>query len=173
MMKKIISILTALALLCSFATLFASAEKSPSGKPTYKVTIDYGIDEDAEPDFDYVQDGETVTLISNTKNDDDDKYIFIRWSITGDYEIISGTLTSPTLVIKPLGDVKILQVVEKYEEVDKDPDKKPDKKPSKKPQGDKNDSETSPPTGDSIVYILSGLFLVSLMATVVFKKLAK
>lgn len=172
MMKKIISILTALVLVCSFATSFASAEKSPSGKPTYKVTIDYGIDEDAEPDFDYVQDGETVTLIANTKNDIDDSFIFIRWSITGEYEIVSGSLTSPTLVIKPLSDVKITQVVEKYEETGKDPDKKPDK-PNKKPQGDKNDDETSPPTSDSIVYILSGIFLASLMATVVFKKLAK
>ena len=168
-MKKIFSVLTALVLLSSLATFFASAEKSPSGKPTYKVTIDYGIEEDAKPDFDYVQEGDTVTLISNTKNDDGDKYIFIRWSIKGEYEIISGSLTSPTLVIKPLGDVKILQVVEKYEDTDKEPDKKPDKKP----QGDKNDDETSPPTKDNVVYILSGMFLASLMATVVFKKLAK
>ena len=173
MMKKVISILTALVLICSFATLFVNAEGSPSGKPTYKVTIDYGVDDDAKPEFDYVQDGDTITLIANTKNDSNDSFIFIRWSISGEYEIVSGSLTSPNLVIKPLGDVKITQVVEKYEETGKDPDKKPDKKPNKKPQGDKNEDETSPPTNDSIVYILGGLFLASLMATVVFKKLAK
>lgn len=164
-MKKIISVLTALILLCSLATFFASAEKSPSGKPTYKVTIDYDIDIKENPVYDYIQEGDTVTLIANTKDDNDNKYIFLRWSIKGEYEIISGSLTSPTLVIKPLGDVKILQVVEKYEDTDKDPDKKP--------QGEKNDDETSPPTKDNVVYILSGMLLTSLMATVVLKKLAK
>lgn len=168
-MKKIISVITALVLLCSLATFFVSAEKSPSGKPTYKVTIDYDIDIKENPVYDYIQEGDTVTLIANTKDDDDNKYIFLRWSIKGDYEIVSGSLTSPTLVIKPLGDVKITQVVEKYEDTDKDPDKKPDKKP----QGDKNDDETSPPTGNNTLYILGGLLLVSLASTVIFKKLAK
>ena len=121
-MKKVVSILTALVLLFSLVVIPASAEKSPAGTSTYKVTVDYDIDIEENLVYNYIQDGDTYTLTANTK-DKNNSYMFIRWAITGNYEIISGSLTSPTLVIKPLGDVTITQVVEKYEDLDKKPDK--------------------------------------------------
>lgn len=54
--------------------------------------------------------------VSIIKNDDgtytvkgvtDNGYEFIKWIITGDYDIISGSLTDPYLVIRPKGDVHI------------------------------------------------------------------
>ena len=205
----------ALTLIFSFSTFFAIAEISPSGEINYKVTIDYSIDE-KEPIFEYVKDGDKYTLTANTESESGD-FKFLRWSIEGDYIIVSGSLDSTTLVIKPLGDIKIVQIVElitspdgegeseqepeKEPDEDKEPEKKPeedkesdedkkpekepdedkkpaedknpDKKPDKKPQGDKNDSETSPPTGNGILNILGGLFLTSLISCLAFKKLAK
>ncbi len=163
-MKKFISVLIAAIMIFSVAGTSVFAEISPEGKKTYKVTIDYGIDIDENIVYDYIQHGDTITLTAKTK-DNNNKYIFLRWSIEGEYEIISGSLTSPTLVIKPLGDIVIKQIVENHKDSVKDPDKKP--------QGGKNDSETSPPTNDNLLFILGGMLLTSLLATAVFGKLAK
>lgn len=177
-MKKLISILIATILVFSVASTFVSAEVSPEGNKTYKVTIDYGV-EDKKPSFSYVTEGDTIALTSNTKSEEG-KFKFVRWTIVGEYEIISGSLTSENLVIRPLGDISIVQVLEEYYEEDNLPDDEKedeedeeDKKPSKKPQGDKNDSETSPPTNDNMLLILSGIFFISLLATAVSRKLAK
>lgn len=174
-MKKLISILVATILVFSVASTFASAEVSPEGDKTYKVTIDLGVREE-EPSFSYVTEGDTITLTANTKSKDEE-FKFVRWTIIGEYEIISGSLTSETLVIRPLGDISVVQVLEQYYEDDKLPDDEKDddkdKKPSKKPQGDKNDSETSPPTNDNMLLILSGIFFASLLATAVSRKFAK
>ena len=49
--------------------------------------------------------GDTVTLTATEKNDP-----FIKWELACDYEIVDGSLTSKTLVIKPLTDVNVTAV---------------------------------------------------------------
>lgn len=143
-MKRIISLLLAFILLFSFSTV-AFAEKSPAGDEYYEVTIIYpnGDHESFE-----VIPGDTVELELANGEDKD----FIKWEIKGEYEIISGSLTGDKIVIRPLGDLTIKKIFK-----------------DSRPQGDSNDSEESPQTGD-IFIPLFGILAASSVAAVISRK---
>lgn len=122
-----------------------------SSKDEYTVTVNRGSG-DKEIQYNVVKNGDTYTLTASTP---DKGYKFARWSITGDYEIVSGSLTSEKLVIKPLGDVTVKEVFEKIS------------------KGGTNNSDKSPKTGDAIPSVLLAVFMTSLAACAVSKKLAK
>ena len=157
-MKRFISIFAILILTFSAFSFSAFAEVSPQGDKKVKVEITNNIDED-DKTISYEVKGDKVTI---SVNEDyiKDGYKFIKWKIVGDYEIVSGSLTSKNLVIKPLGNVILTQIfdIEGVEE-----------KPDKKPQGESNKSDVSPETADSgILNLLVGaaaLSMVTLGAT--------
>lgn len=139
-MKKFLAILFSVVILATFMAVPAFAEKSPEGEVFHKVEIKGGSTVD-------VKDGDTVTL----KVSDDEKE-FEGWVITGDYEIVSGTLTSEELVIIPKGD---LVVEETYKDVIAD-----DK--------DENDSDKAPQTGNGalmVTVLLTAGAFVGMLAT--------
>ena len=146
-MKHTFSFLLAFILLLSFA-IPATAANSPEGTKTYKVSYTFG------NMTKYFKSGELIKLNSDDiQVDDNIPRQFLRWEIVGNYEIISGTLTSKKLIIKPLGDITINEV---FREIPV--------KEQKKDKGEINKSEISPKTGNnypmalSIFILLSGIF---------------
>lgn len=165
-MKKLIALLTALILLLSLGTV-AYGAGSPEGKKEHKIEYTHNID-GLEENYVIIEDGEQITLIRN----DYPGFSFLKWEITGEYDIISGDLDSDELVIRPLGDLVIKSL---YEEVEDEKENLggEDKKEEEEQKGETNDSDTSPQTGNNPLPLFAGIFLLSAAAAVTFKKLAK
>ena len=140
-MKKFLAVLFSVVIIATFMAVPAFAEKSPEGEVIHTVEM---------PDGEKVavNDGDTVEL----KVSDEDKE-FEGWVITGDYDIVSGTLTSDELVIRPKSD---LIIAEKYKDTVIEDDK------------DENESDKAPQTGNGLlmvtVLLTAGAF-VGMVAT--------
>ena len=163
-----------------------------------EVKVEYAsnIDGLEEGNFDIVKKGDKVEL---SATEELPGYAFLKWEIVGPYEIVSGDLDSPELVIRPLGNVIVKQVFEivedeaepeddEEEEPEEDDDEEEEPKPEDKPEkdeeedkedeedgkkppkGETNDSDKSPPTGMALPIV--GLF-AALGAAVVSKKLSE
>ena len=105
-MKKVLSVLMAVLMLSAIFAVAVSAEtENPSPEPTkyYTITVIIKGNGTATADPSSVEEGGTTKLVANP----DPGSKFIGWTIEGDYEIVEGSLTSPTLVIRPKGDVKV------------------------------------------------------------------
>lgn len=140
-MKKFLAVLFSVVILATFMAVPAFAEQSPVGDVVHKVEIKGG-------DTIEVKDGDSVTL----KVTDEEKD-FEGWVITGDYDIVSGTLTSTELVIIPKSD---LVVEEKYKDAPVDTDK------------DENESDKAPQTGNTalmVTVLLTAGAFVTMIAT--------
>lgn len=108
-MKRVVSIIVALLLMiCAVASV--SAEVSPTAStPKDHIIIDAipvpDIGGNATPDINNpgkvdIESGETITLTATPK----DGYKFSHWEFAfGEFDIVSGTITSTTIVIKPTG----------------------------------------------------------------------
>lgn len=173
-MKKAVSLLVAI-LLCVCAVVSVSAEVSPTAPTVVKDTI--YIDAIVVPDnagsvtpnvdkpFEYIigTDG-TVTLIASSV----EGFKFSHWEfITGEFDIVEGTFTSPTLVIRPKGDANI-RAYANFVEEDVTPTT-----PDSKPVPPVDDDDKSPTTGDiTPVFAVAGVVLMAGLAVVVLKKKA-
>lgn len=174
-MKKVVSLLIAV-LLMVCAVVSVSAEISPSASTVVDKTIT--IDAIAVPDnagtvtpgvdspVEYVvgTDG-TVKLVASSM----EGFKFTHWTfVTGEFDIIEGSLTSSTIVILPKGDNNIrayANFVEEGEDVTV-----PESKPVEQP----DDDNKSPTTGEPVaVYTVMGAVVLMLgVAVVAFKKKA-
>lgn len=125
-MKKIIAVIIAITIVFALP-VFASADNSPSGTEKHKVTVidvEGGTCEKTEnPDG-------TYTIKATTKGG----YEFTGWKIDGQYEFVSGSLSTPTITISISSDVT---VTPSY--VNK----------SGSSTGEPDSSNTAPKTGDS------------------------
>lgn len=174
-MKKIVSLLVAV-LLTVCAVVSVSAEISPTAPTVIKDTIT--IDAVPVPDnagsvtpsidnpIEYVvgSDG-TITLIASSF----EGFEFSYWEfVTGEFEIIQGSLTSPTIVIFPKGDVNIRAYAHFKEIGSSQPITQPDSKPAGKP----DDGTSAPVTGDiTPVVVFAGVLTLALgVAAVAFLK---
>ena len=142
-MKRIISVALVLVVMFTLAINVAAAE-SPRGKDYYKITVGHypadGSLGDASSDKDKVEikenpDG-TVTLTAKEKGNG----TFIKWVISGDYDIVTGSLTSKSMTIIPKSDIH----ADAYFEA---PGSTPDS-PS-----NPNTDKTSPKTGDPMLLV--------------------
>ncbi|MBQ8572576.1 MAG: hypothetical protein IJ451_03830 [Ruminococcus sp.] len=172
-MKKFVSLLIAVLLLvCGVASV--SAEVSPTASVVdTKITIDAVVVPDnagsATPSidnpFEYVvgSDG-TVTLQASTN----DGFKFSHWEfITGEFDIIEGSLTSSTIVILPKGDTNI-RAYAHFAEEGADVTEPSSQTPQKPDDGDK-----SPTTGDvTPVVIAASAVMLMLGIAVILKKKA-
>ena len=95
-MKKIVAIsLTVVMLLTLAIGAFAADLGSPERPGTgHKVTVVSGKGGTADKT---VNDDGTITLTANVS----DGHKFSGWEISGDFEIVSGSLTDPVIVIRP------------------------------------------------------------------------
>lgn len=174
-MKKVVSLLIAV-LLMACAVVSVSAEVSPTAPTIVGSTI--SIDAVAVPEnagtvtpnidnpVDYVvgSDG-TVTLVASSM----EGFKFSYWTfITGEFDIIEGSLTSSTIVILPKGDTNI-RAYANFAEEGADVTV-PDSKPVSKP----DDGNKSPTTGEPVaVYAVAGAVVLMLgFAVVALKKKA-
>ena len=100
--------------------------------------------------------GATVTLTATP----DPGESFITWTLACEYDIVSGSLTTETLVIKPYTDVKVTGVFTKNGQ------KPDDYKPS-----DSASSDTSPKTGDPTLAIIAIILMATLAGAFAVKKI--
>ena len=161
-MKRIASVALALIMVFALAATFA-AKDSPVGKDFYDISVGYspadgslgtaasdkGSVKISDPD-----ENGNVTLTATAKGDG----VFDKWTIDGDYDIVSGSLTDPVIVIKPKSDIKATAQF-------KAPGSTPDESSSKGSgsQSGGNESQSSPKTGDPI-WIVIGLSVLALGA---------
>lgn len=162
-MKRVITIALVLVLVFSLS-ISALALDSPSGKKYYGISVSYSPSDGslgtASADSDKVliteHDDGTVTLTAVEKGNG----VFSAWQITGDYDIVSGSLTDKTITIRPHSDISAVATFTK-------PGSTPDEKPTT--PGNKNN--TSPKTGDPLLYLI-GLLVLGLGAgTLAVKKI--
>ena len=138
-MKKFLAMVVSVVLLATFMVVPALAEKSPEGEVFHKVEIKGG-------EIVIVKDGETVEV---TAKDDIE---FIGWEIIGEYEIISGSLTSKNIVVRPLSDIVIEGKYKGVVEEDKE----------------ENESDKAPQTGNNLLMatvLLTAAAFVTMVAT--------
>ena len=151
-MKKLFAVFASILLLvaaCAALAVPAFAADSPSGELVYKVdVVSFGTGSQAAGN--YVVSGDTIKL-SAGKNS---QYAFTGWVIEGKYEIVSGSLTSTELVIRPLSDVKI---EESYDVQ------------GSQGYGKSNTSDKAPQTGDT-VFGLAALLTVGALAVALYSK---
>lgn len=167
-MKRVISILVALVLMCC-AVASVSAEISPTASTADdQIIVDAipvpDIAGNATPDINnpgkvQVDSGEVVTLTATPK----EGYKFSHWEfVYGEFDIIEGSTTTSTVVIKPTGTGDVRAYAHFVEEgVDVTP-------PTTGVVSPPDDGSTSPTTGDtSVVYISTATMLVALIAVAV------
>lgn len=175
-MKKAISLLIAV-LLMVCGVVSVAAESSPTASVVDTTIIidavvvpeDAGsVNHDVKNPVEYIvgSDG-TVTLIASTN----DGFKFSHWEfITGEFDIIEGSLTSPTIVILPKGDANIRAEANFVSEDATIPSTEPDTKVPFDP----DDDDKSPTTGDvTPVFFVAGAALMMLgVAVIALKKKA-
>lgn len=112
------------------------------------------------------------TTITYTKTPTEPGYQFDGWTITKedgttavkdtDYELVSGTLMSDTIVIKPLNDLKVTENYSKIAETTV--------VTTTKAPGPEDNGPTSPDTGGSNLPALAAVALLAMTAAFVAKK---
>ncbi len=175
-MKKVLSIIFALVLMCC-AVASVSAEISPTASiPQNTIIIDAipvpGEAGNATPDINNpgrveINSGEVVTLTATPSKG----YKFSHWEfIYGEFEIIEGDLTTPTIVIRPTGSSNI-RAEAHFVKIDE-----PVTAPSSKPVPTLPQDSTSPITGtvsngsETAVLFAMGAVVIMAVATVVVLK---
>lgn len=136
-MKRVVASLLAVVMVFALA-VSSSALISPTPEDVWKVTVDVDGNGDANADKYQIKQGSDgeVTLTAIEVD------TFINWTIEGTYDIISGSLTSKVLVIRPHSDIHATAHF-------------------KGNGGDNggNDSNTSPKTGDPLFFALGIMML--------------
>ena len=101
-MKKLIALLISIVLILSIGIpAFAESVNSPEAPVNYAVTC-YGVQGAKDGSTSSVLKGSQVTVTA-----DKTKGLFDKWSISGNYTVVSGNLNSETITIKPDSDVTI------------------------------------------------------------------
>ena len=138
-MKKVLSVLMAVLMLSALFAVAVSAEDNPSPEPQHYYTIEVTVEGNGTANGDPTtgEEGETSKLVA--KPDDGSK--FIGWEITGEYEIVEGTLNSEVIVIRAKGTVK---AVAKFQPTDTK----------------KDDGPVSPTTGYTTQIVVAAMAVV-------------
>ena len=141
-MKKILAVLFAV-LLISVSSVAALAAPSPTAPVIYNVTVEAQQGGSVHSSVETVQQGDQVILTATV----DDGYIFTTWNISGEYEIIEGSLSSERIVVRPDSDI---HATAGFKAASADVPTSPTEGPA---PGPGNDSPTSPQTGyDGFVF---------------------
>lgn len=164
-MKKLLIPLLVLAMICSLSLCaFAESVQSPTAPVVYEVVVN-------QPD-------KNVGSVNRVDNADgtitftvsaEDEATFTKWVLEGDYEIVSGSLTSKTITIRPKADnVKVNTVFNGEETTTAAADTT-----TAATSGDSNGSATSPETGAPVAAVAVVLATAMGAAFVAKKQLSK
>lgn len=139
-MKKVFLALISVFVLASLCVAMAvpamAATYSAEGEEVFQINVSsFATGEKTSGSYVEEEDG-TITLTIA----EDSEYDFVKWAIDGEYEIVSGSLTSKTLVIRPLSDLDIEEAydVEGSQGAGEEP-----------ADLDENDSDKAPETGNA------------------------
>ena len=145
-MKRIIALLMAVMLVASVAVISVAAKDSPTPVTYYSMTAEaVGAGEaSVSPAKVEIGSNGTATFTATEKGGK-----FQKWELHCEYDIVEGSLTSATLVIRPKSDVHGIAFFEGGDKKD----------------GKKDDGSTSPKTGDMTI-VFATLMLVALGAGV-------
>lgn len=100
-MKKIVVLLMVAVMLFAVAAPVFAVESPDKPGTEFSVTID--VITDGGNASKVVNEDGTVVLTATP----DENYKFVKWDISGEYEIVSGTLTGSPITIKPVSDVTV------------------------------------------------------------------
>lgn len=100
--------------------------------------------------------GEAVTLTATPDPDEE----FVTWNLACDYDIVSGDMTSETMVIIPYTDVLVTGVFTENGQT-----------PAQYEDGDSDSSDTSPKTGDPTLAVLVIVLMASFAGAFAVKKI--
>lgn len=146
-MKKVLSVFVAVAIVAALSLTAFAYTPSPVSVGEFNVRVDsYATGELGPGSYTVNEDG-TISVTRVAESD----YNYLGWKIYGEYEIVSGTLKSDTLTVRPLSD---LRIVEMYD------------CPA---AGAEDDDPVSPPTGNNLA-AYAALSLLSLSVVIVAKK---
>lgn len=152
-MKKLVAILVAFVLATSFSVVSLAAQ-SPTGETKYTVTVSSNVGGSNKANYKMVRNSNgtvTLTAVNTTA-------AFLKWEVvSGNYELVSGSLTSKKIVVRPLSDLKI-KLHYKSEKADK---------PVVKPT---DPSNKSPKTGNNIPVVAVGILAVAALGVTVIGK---
>ncbi len=166
-MKKVL-VLTFAVMMIACLSLSAFAEVSPTAPVVYDVSVSSYAGGNVNTSYDEETGVYTLVAAANDSNS------FSKWEITGDYEIVEGTLESATLKIKCASDVEVSAVfVDENGDVVVDDVQTPDDTvPSTTTPAD--DSSDAPQTGsNTLSYLALALCVACAVAFISKKQLAK
>ncbi len=129
-MKKIISVIAIVLIAALCLPVFAMAANSPVAPSVYKSEV--SSNNPNAGSVNKVDKGNNVYELSASAADGNK---FVEWKITGDYVVKQGTAKDKVLVIELKSDIK---VVAYFNAIDSEGNKEP----------------TSPPSGDSVAYLI-------------------
>lgn len=101
-MKKNL-LVAALVAIFSLSSVMVMAADSPTAPKYHNITVGATTGGSITTSSNTVEEGQSVTLTATAQTGN----AFTEWIITGDYSIVSGSLTSSTLVITPKADLVI------------------------------------------------------------------
>ena len=105
-MKKLISIALVLIMVFAVSAISFGAAPSPDADKYYTINVDSEGNGTGHVDRNKIKIDSTGEYFTLTADPDKDGGYFTKWILDGDYEIISGDLYSPVLVIRPKSDLK-------------------------------------------------------------------
>ncbi len=148
-MKKTLSILVAVIVICVSAVPVFAAPSPTAGKE-YNIIVHNNDGGSGSYTVDTDKDGKHATITAHPKKG----YKFVKWIITGKYKIEKGNLKSKKLSLLLNGDVEATPYFKKIG--------------SKSTTGGTpvkiNTSPTSPKTGDNTIYFIVGVSALGLIA---------
>ncbi len=158
-MKKVLSIALALVMIFALSAVAFADEAtdateyvSPTPKEYFDIVVSYepgdGSLGDAVADtYQIIRNSDgTVTLIATPKGEGK----FDKWIIEGEYDVVEGDLTDPTITIRPKSDIKADAV---FVKATSDATEAVNPKPTTPAKP--NNSSTSPKTGDPLFLIIA------------------
>lgn len=101
-MKRFLALIAVLVLATSFSVV-SFAASSPSGETKHTVTITSNKGGSNKSNYKMVKKDDGTVVLTAVKGES----TFLRWNISGKYKIVSGSLKSGRIVIRPLSDLKV------------------------------------------------------------------
>lgn len=155
-MKKVFALMLALVIVASLAVSVSAATSYSSPVPVSYYNISTSVVGTGSANGDPIKvEANTDGTSTLTASEVSGGGAFVKWELTGEYDIVEGSLTSKVLVIRPKSDVK---GVAYFKEAGKD-------------TGKKDDSSTSPKTGDMTLLFVSVMLLAAGTAVFAVKKI--
>lgn len=151
-MRRLVALVVAVVLVCTLS-VSAFALQSPTAPKFYSINVSANGSGSAKSGVASIDpNNPDVVILTATE----EGAAFVRWEISGSYEIVEGSLTTPVIKIRPSSDISAVAIFA-------DGSKNTDVVPG-------NNSGTSPNTGDYTFVVLTILALAAMMGAFASRK---